>query len=239
MIINIALLDDDEQVLQMIDRLIREATSLRGEIEIDSYTESAEILDQIGKGKRYDILFCDIELGGMNGIELGKMVKEKQPGLYLVYLTSHSEFAAESYILEAYQYILKKDMENRLPAILNQLIRKVEQSGKKFIIIGVTADQHKLYYSDIICVKKDKGKKYVRYVTPEGEFRQRATLEETLKQLDSKEFILAERGCVVNMKHIIRIKGNTIYLSNNDQITIGRARIADVKKKINLYWSSC
>ena len=70
-------------------------------------------------GEEGDLFFVDIELGdGITGLEFGRILRKKYPNRGLVFLTSHKEFAMESYEIEADQYILKEQMDKRLPGIL-------------------------------------------------------------------------------------------------------------------------
>ena len=109
--IKIATIEDEENIRQEIVRYIKKGIGSIEGVEVDVY-ESAERYLLVGG--RYDLVISDIELPGISGLELGKRIKENNPDVYLVFLTSHSEFASESYIIEAYQYILKKDIEERL-----------------------------------------------------------------------------------------------------------------------------
>lgn len=237
MTIHIAVVDDEKKMVDAVCGLIQKTVGDRPGIEIHTFSSGEAFLEQMGHNIRFDILFCDIELnGGINGIELGRMLKPRYSDLYLVYLTSHSDYASESYVLEAYQYILKSDMNDRLPVILTQIIQRIEKSGKKFLVIGTYLEQQKIYYADIIYLCKAKGAKYVQYMTIHGEYRERITLEEALKKMDSTDFILVERGYAVNMKHIHSIRGNVITLTNKEQVVISRARCTKVKEQVNQYW---
>lgn len=122
--IKIAVIDDEKNILDMVSETIKSAIELPDLADLDTFTEAELFLAEMEKGIEYDILFTDIELIGMNGVELGKQVLKRQPGIYLIFLTSHSEFATDSYIMDAYQYILKQDMKDRLPIILKRLIGK-------------------------------------------------------------------------------------------------------------------
>ena len=55
--------------------------------------------------------------------------------MYIVFITSYEEYAAESYRIEAYQYILKQDLEFRLPELLNSLLKSCKKQKKEFCII--------------------------------------------------------------------------------------------------------
>lgn len=76
----------------------------------------------------------------------------------------------------------------------------------------------------------------MNYVTEEGIFRERISLESLLKELDSKIFIPVERGYVVNMKRICRISGDTLYLEKGYQVQVSRARLTMVKQEITRCW---
>ena len=233
--IRIAIIEDDDDMMRIVSKCVKESSMGVADLDICCLTNAEDFLDK-AKQEEFDILFSDIELPGMNGIELGKLVREKYPELYLVYLTSHSEFAAESYTIEAYQYILKKDMESRFPLVVKRLVDKISKEHEQYRWIGTFSDKKKIYYKDIISISKLKGAKYVEYVTVNDIFRERIPLECLLRELNSKEFIVVERGFVVNMKHIARVAGNTLYLDNGDKAMISRARIAEVKEQIHLYW---
>ena len=116
------------------------------------------------------------------------------------------------------------------------MINKINRRSKKFRIIGTGIERKKLYYNEIIYIYKIKEAKYVCFVTREGEYRERITMEKLLKELDDNEFVAIERGYVVNLQHISRIVGNSLYLNQDKQVSISRARIPEVKKKILKYW---
>lgn len=156
--------------------------------------------------------------------------------MYIVFITSYEEYAAESYRIEAYQYILKQDLEFRLPGVAEQLIEKLQKQKKEFCIIKDGTEQVKLLYKDILYLYKSKGAKYVNYVTTQGVVRERTSLENVLKMLNSRQFLLVERGYAVNIKQICRVSGDTIYLEKGYEVPVSKARLAEVKREINLYW---
>ena len=71
---------------------------------------------------------------------------------------------------------------------------------------------------------------------PDYEFKERIAIEKLYQELESKEFVLVERSYIVNMKHICKISGDTIYLEQDKQVQISKVRMAEVKRTINEYW---
>lgn len=235
--ITIAIIDDDKRMLECICNKI-DTYAKDEEIEIIKFSTGESFLAYINQRNRPDILLCDVELEGMNGVEVGRFLRNAYIETYLIYITAYSEFALDGYKLDAYQYVMKDELDTRFPKILMDVIEKIKRNNKKNKVILDGVDKIVIQYDDIIFIMKDKSSKYVRYQTRYSMYRERKTLEAAIKELGSSEFVLVERGTVVNMKHIVRLRGNTIYLDNNDEIIISSTRIAKVKKEISEYWRS-
>lgn len=235
--IKIAIIDDDAGTREREQSLVKEtAPDMTDELEISCFKDGSSFLRRLAEGERVDILLCDIKLPDTNGIDIGRAAKSQYSRLYLIYLTSYSEYAVESYMVEAYQYIMKEHMEKRLPEVLRPLLEKLQRETRQYKLIGTNTNRDLVYYRDIISICKEKSLKYVRYTTTAGEYRERSTLDKVMRELDSREFVLVERGIVINMKHVDKIKENTIFMDNGEQIYASRAHIMKVKQQIHRYW---
>ena len=107
---------------------------------------------------------------------------------------------------------------------------------EKYIVVKTRFEAHKIYHKDIIYIKKQKGEKYAVFCTPHGEYTERSSLEQIIKELNSDKFIMVERGYIVNYHHILCVKGNEIHLSNKEKVEISRAKITTVKEQIFNCW---
>ena len=139
----IAMIEDEEHTKQEVERLIsREFEKLKvQDITTEIYKTAEEFLEV---KKHYDVVISDIDLPGKSGIDLGRILKAEQKDICLVFLTSYAEFAVDSYVLEAYQYILKRDMKERLPAVLQKIYQEKQKESQNFLWIGGVTDQRKL-----------------------------------------------------------------------------------------------
>ena len=106
LMIKIAIVDDEEQTREQILRTLKENIQEQHEVEIKLYASGESFFEEIQKGETADILFTDIQMQQLDGVELGKLVRRICPDMYIVFITSYEEYAAESYRIEAYQYIL-------------------------------------------------------------------------------------------------------------------------------------
>ena len=85
----------------------------------------------------------------MNGIEMIKKAKEINSEMYIIFLTAYVEYAIESYRMEAYQYILKEELSNRLPEVLDKLIKSINKRKIRYSYIGSESQKIKICYDEI------------------------------------------------------------------------------------------
>lgn len=235
--LTIAIIEDEQPVREQIGEIVIQELSGEAEVYIEKYEDAESFLQAFGEKKDAEypgVVISDIDLPGMNGIELGAKLKEDGIETYLVFLTSFAEFAADSYILEAYQYILKRDMKERLGDVLRGIAEEKKNSEQAFLWIG--DHEKKLFYRDIICVSKVKGQKYSEYKTKKETYRERAPLFQIEEQLCTDAFIMVGRSCLVNIEHIAGISAESVQLDNGDVIGAGRELILEVKQKVTAYW---
>ena len=236
--IRIALVDNEPDMLSIAFHYVNQICESNKEIQVSQFLSAEDVIRKLEAGERFDIIVSDIEMPEMDGLSFGEMIKKKYLGINLVFLTAYADFAAKSYRINADQYILKEEMAERIPEILEQLIQKVRAERKSYIKIGNQFDVNIIMHKDIIYIQKLKAEKYVLYKTKQGEFRERTTLEKVLEDLESDKFLLAERGYIVNIQHILRVKGNLIYLDNGETVVISRKRMLEVNEKIHEFWGN-
>lgn len=233
--INISVIDDDRAALEMIQRCVGETMAGREDVSVIGYGRPEEFLEEIKKQKCH-ILISDIDMPGMSGLEAAKRAKEINPRVFIVFVTAHMEYAIDGYRMEAFQYVLKSELAGRLPGILQKLSDMLEKDRKDYCFIGTKSSKKKVLYDDIIWIKKEKNAKYVTYILENECCTERESLEGAVKKLDNGAFMIVERGCAVNLRHVMRITDCTLHLSNQDDVVISRARIAGVKERLHRLW---
>ena len=232
---NIALIDDETAILEDVRKCVENEIVPQDEVNLSTYTRAEDFLQEMEQGYEFDILVSDIDMPDMGGLELGRRIYEEGGGPYLVFLTAYLEYAAESYIIEAYQYILKEDMEKRLPPILRQLIDRVKKEKKQFRMVGTPTSKVIVYYRDMLYMEKEKGSKYICYITEHGIYKERISLNQLSQELASDEFILIERGYIINVSHIASMKDGMVHMDNGARIFVNRISFKKIKEQISLY----
>ena len=90
----------------------------------------------------YQLAFLDVDMPGANGMVLGRQLKQKCPGLMLVYVSAYLEFALEGYTVNAYRYLLKRDIARTLPKCLDDLLAALTDQ-RKTLTVHTTAPKRK------------------------------------------------------------------------------------------------
>ena len=111
----IAICDDDSLVLQELSDLLNQyRIQNHSQLEYDLYSCPLELVSQFEKGTHYDIVLLDVFMPGINGIQCAKDIRTMDNFVKIIFLTSSAEYAAESYSVSAYQYLLKPLQKEKL-----------------------------------------------------------------------------------------------------------------------------
>ena len=103
---NIAICDDSTEYLDRIEQLLEpyiEANYLK----ISRFTSGEEFLDSINKDHIYDIIFLDIEMAQISGLEAARKIREKESNSIIIFITSHISYVSDTFRLSAFQFLLK------------------------------------------------------------------------------------------------------------------------------------
>ncbi|HEY4290393.1 MAG TPA: LytTR family DNA-binding domain-containing protein [Puia sp.] len=165
-----------------------------------------------------DVLFLDIEMPGINGLQLARQLKN--PQLLLVFITSHAEFAVDGYELEAFDYLLKPFTPERFSrlalrlrdfSLLRQKAFAFEREQEaETLVIKQGYEKHKIQLKEILYLEAMKD--YTRIIVPGKQFLVLATLSSMQEQLPAGRFIRIHRSYVVNPDKIIGTGGNKVSL---------------------------
>lgn len=98
----------------------------------------------------YQLAFLDVDMPNVNGMALGRQLKQKCPGLKLVYVSAYLEFALEGYTVNAYRYLLKRDIVHTLPSCLDDLLAELTDQRKTLTCTTTAPPQRSRWIRSII-----------------------------------------------------------------------------------------
>ena len=162
----IVVCEDGEREAEKIQKILQDDQGIfEEEIEIFLYTTGKKLIDDCKSGKLTpDLVFMDIELPDMTGIEVAKEINYLVPYCYIVYVTNHVDYFTDVYSTEHQYYVLKKELKEHFPQIKEKIWR-MEQEHNDTIIIPIKNKQQKMLHKESIRYMERKGRKtYIHVV---------------------------------------------------------------------------
>ncbi|MFQ8982857.1 MAG: GDSL-type esterase/lipase family protein [Evtepia sp.] len=234
--LHIAICDDDPAAVQTHREITEQ--SLRqcqcaGEISI--YTHSDNLLYDITQDHFFfDLILLDIEMPGCTGMEMAEQIRPHLPQGKIIFITSHVEYAIDAFALSIFRYVPKAELAQRLPAALRDAIALITLEDGKTYTIQTSSRLEKLPYREIYFIERDG--KNARITTASGVSKVRKSLQQVYEELGAEEFLYIDRGCIVNLIHVMQIKDGMAVLKNGVTLPISRSHLQAVKAEINRYW---
>lgn len=123
--IRIVIADDDAGMRMMVRKLIERADdyALVGEAE-----NGEELLDLFEK-TRPEVVFMDVEMPGMTGVECARLIQDKNPKTIMVFVTAHEEYMADAFEVYAFDYLLKPFRMERAMHTLDLIRQRLRESA--------------------------------------------------------------------------------------------------------------
>ena len=184
----------------------------------------------------FDVILLDIEMPGISGMELPQQIKGFLPNVRIIFVTSHTEYAIDAFELSIFRYVPKNNLEAKLPAAVLDAARLIELEAGQEYTIQTASRMEKIPFKDIFYVQRDG--KNAMIVSSAGTAKVRKSLQQVFDELNTPEFIFIDRGCIVNIIHIMKISDGMAVLKNGEQLPISRSHLQEVKQKINEFWGA-
>ena len=228
--IKIAFCDDDMEVLHQMNELLDRYRVERNEdITYAAFQSPFELLTEIEKGIRPDILFLDVVMPGQNGMDVAKEIRQYDTNMKIIFLTSSPEFAVESYSVGAYFYQLKPIWEESFFRLMDAVLVECEKKKKNSLILrskdGITRiDLQQLEYCEVL------GRKLLFHLENGAVLESAGSLDDLAGQLmQYSNFFRPHRSFLVNMEYIQNISSRSIKLVNDAEIPIPHGKCSEIK----------
>lgn len=232
--LKIAILEDEEYCLKKEMSIIKQYfQEKRIAHEIAAHMNVEWFLLGL-KEEIYDLYILDIEMPFRNGLDAAREIRKLYPDPVIIFVTNYIDYAVDAYEVNTYRYISKDKMEEKLPAAFDSLLPSILTKDERYYMVEKRGEVEKISYADVYYLKKEG--KYVNLVHRHGETKVRGTLVGIFQKLNGKEFLSVEKSYVVNIRHVMKIKGYDLIMRDGAAVPVGMSRIKGVKKAILDYW---
>lgn len=234
--LRISICDDEQDMLSKV----QEVTELFFrthcvDYSINTYQHSDNLQYDLQDGISYDLFLLDIEMPGMDGMDLAKEINTILPMAKIIFITSHLEFAVAAYEYSVFRYIPKNMIGEKLTAALEDFYKLYGLERNDYYLIKVKNHVEKLSYRDIFYVLKD-GKYAVFYLRNKQIASIRKTLSQVYAEINQEYFYFADRGCIINLANVTGMDGENVIMLDGQHITISKSSVAEFKSILLHFW---
>ena len=211
----VAICDDDSLQVSNLETHISEYfDEINVQYEIDGYYKGDRMVNTMsGQIDNYHLIFLDIEMEGLNGIETAKLLRNIDKNFILIYVTSYEQYALESFEVSPFRYLIKPVSIEKLREVLRD------------VLVELTAKQKFMFYQiGIVCLYSEFGRKiHLELVSgSDTSFYGRISVIE--KELPPTHFVRVNSGTMINLNHIASFNRNDVTMINGSCIAISRSR---------------
>ena len=226
----IAVVDDEKVIREDICELIEKQ---RPESSVEAFSTGEELLASEG---RFDIVFLDIQMDGMNGIEAARSLRKRQEETVLIFITGIKEYVFDALDLYAFQYLLKPLDEKKFGEVLERALAEAGKRKERKILF-VKAKNLTLDQSDILYIESRGKKVGIHTAGAEEDIEIYAVMEELSAQL-GEEFYRCHRGYIVNLAYIAEYGKDSITLTNGARVYLAKKKYGEFVKAYMWYLQS-
>lgn len=229
----ISVCDDNSGELEKICGIINNYTEANGiNAEVKAFASGSELLEHEDGGQYSDIYILDIIMPDMDGIELGKAIRQKNAGAFIIFLTSSKDYALESYSVKAFSYLIKPAVNENVTAELADCFSRISKPPERFVLkcanssVSVRAEDivYIEYYNHRM-IYRLAGGKIIEGIHFRGTFDSMIT-----DFIKNGSFIKSSASYLVNMRHIRTVNAAGFIMSDGTVLTVTR-KYAEARKK--------
>ena len=167
----------------------------------------------------YDLIFMDIEMPGMDGMETARALRKIDASVLLIFVTNMAQYAIAGYEVEALDFILKPVNRYSFAIKMKRAAARIPKRSEEYISVKCDGEWRQVEISSIRWLDIDGH--YVVYHTAEGDFEEYGTLKEAYGKLNRSYFVFVNRSCLVNLYHVSAVNKTSVTVGGS-QLDISR-----------------
>lgn len=216
----IAICDDEKYMSDQIRRMVSDF--FRGknvEAAVTQFTCGEELLQY---DKTIDILFLDIQMKDINGMETARKLREHKFKGFLIFITVLKEMVFQSFEVQAFDYLVKPVEQRQFGKMMERLFRSIQNAGEANLLVQKGYESRIISLDDIVFCEIIDRKVYLHLSSAEVvDFYDR--IENLENKLDNR-FFRCHRSFLINMQYLRSYKNQIAYMEDNSKIPVSRLR---------------
>lgn len=227
-----AICDDSQEDIDYIEQLIRKWNRTAGfQIRIDRFPSGESFLFAYEEDQSFDVLFLDIEMEKLSGIDLAQKLRQLGSRIQIVFVTGYMDYIAQGYDVEALHYLLKPVTEERLYGVLERAMERLK-SRERELVLALPEGMVKIPFDQIRYLEV-----MGNYVTVHGKecYRVKRTMGDMERELDER-FFRTHRSYIVNLQSVKKCTRSEVVLKDDTVLPLSRKQYDALNRAMILYF---
>lgn len=237
--IRIVLCDDNPLELQLFREKVETCVSKyfpEESVTIKTFISSVELEYVLEHKDVADIYILDVDMPGLDGFNLAKIIRDRNAGSVIFFVTAHMEMADQGYQVQALRYINKNGNMELLDKAVIAAVQEYQKNQEKYILVSYDRNYYRIALSQILYVQISNRELTIYTRTTEA-IRDMRGIKELYNEMQDSRFLFIDRGTFVNADYVKKIEGNDIIMQDGCRLSISRRLLKSVKEAIAAYWS--
>lgn len=220
--IKIAICDDQQNELEYCHQLIN--TYLveypQYDIKVDTFIAPLELLMHVEKHGGFDLVFLDIYMDGIMGIDVAKQLRKLKDKCEIIFLTSSKKHSLDAYEVDAAQYLIKPYSKSAFFSAFDKVLGRLNSERRHLIIIKSSAGIVRLYTRNVVFTETGRNNYQIIHMISGEKIEVRMTSSELLELLQpTSSFVKCGSSLNVNLRFIRQIKKDVIVFDSGEQLS--------------------
>lgn len=212
--INVAIVDDEKEERRRLQECLQYVTEKTGKaFSVTEFTSGERLLGHYDPSSGFDILFLDIEMNGMDGLEVARKIRKIDKTVIIIFVTNMAQLVLSGYEVEALDFIIKPLDQNAFLLKMERAFGRVESQNKEKVLINTREGVVALRIGLVVWLEVDGH--YIVWHSREGTFSEYSSLGAAEKKINDSLFVRCNRSNLVNLRYLDAVVGDECIVDGN------------------------
>ena len=229
-----AIVENEPSQIEKVRELCRKYGKEKDvEIDIEEYTNGYDFLEK--DTTRFDCVFMDIDMPGINGMETSERLREKNKELAIIFVTNLPQFAINGYKVQALDFIIKPMSYADLSLVLDKIISLSDKRKEDDLFFTIHNEMIRIHPNDILYFEMKNHNVNIHLKNRET-ISYRETIKELEKKIQGYGFYRCNSGIIVSLDAVDSVKEDVCILSDGTRLQVSRSRRNDFLKAMTDFY---